>query len=87
MTPRLHSWPTLLQALVLVISPRLGLRQQGNKGVQTHENPTNANENNAIKGKEPRTIIGTPTKDVVAQTTKDNRLKEKVQKTKDSPIK
>jgi hypothetical protein len=63
------------------------LRQQGNKGVQTHEKPTNANENNAIKGKEPRAVIGTPTKDVVTQATKDNKLKEKVQKTKDSLVK
>jgi hypothetical protein len=57
----LHSWPVPLQALTLVTSPRLGLWQQGNKGVQTHEKPTNANENNAIKGKEPQAIIGTPT--------------------------
>jgi hypothetical protein len=39
---------------------------QGNKGIQTHEKPTDANEDNAINGKEPPTIIGTPTKDVVA---------------------
>jgi hypothetical protein len=26
MTPRLPSWPTLLQAFALVLSPRLGLR-------------------------------------------------------------
>jgi hypothetical protein len=55
---------------------------QGNKGIQTHEKPTDANEDNAIKGKEPQAIIGTPTKDVVAQATKDSRLKEKVQEAK-----
>jgi hypothetical protein len=55
---------------------------QGNKGIQTHEKPTNANEDNAIKGKEPQAVIGTPTKDVVAQATKDNKLKEKVQEAK-----
>jgi hypothetical protein len=60
---------------------------QGNKGIQTHEKPTNANEDNAIKGKEPQAIIGTPTKDVVAQVAKDNKLKEKVQEAKDSPTK
>ncbi len=54
---------------------------QGNKGIQTHEKPTNAN---AIKGKEPRTIIGTPTKDVVAQAAKDNKLKEKVREVNDN---
>ncbi len=60
---------------------------QGNKGIQTHEKPTNASEDNVIKGKEPWVVIGTPTKDVVAQVAKDNRLKEKVQEAKDSPTK
>jgi len=27
-TPGLHSWPAPLQALALVVSPKLGLRQQ-----------------------------------------------------------
>jgi hypothetical protein len=35
-------------------------------------------------GKEPRAIIGTLIKDVVAQVIEDNRLKEKVQEAKDN---
>jgi hypothetical protein len=57
---------------------------EGNKGIQTHEKPTNANGHNAIKGKEPRAIIGTLIKDVVAQAAKDSTLKEKVQEAKDN---
>jgi hypothetical protein len=40
---------------------------QGNKGIQTHGKPTDANEDNVIKGKEPQAIIGTPTKDVATK--------------------
>jgi hypothetical protein len=35
-TPRLHFWPSPLQALVLVASPRLRLRQEGFKGGETN---------------------------------------------------
>jgi hypothetical protein len=57
---------------------------QGNKGIQTHEKPIDANENNAIKGKEPQAIIGAPTKDAITQVAKDNKLKEKVQEETDN---
>ncbi len=57
---------------------------QGNKGIQTHEKPIDANEDNVIKGKEPRAIIGTPIKDAITQVAKDNKLKEKVQEANNS---
>jgi len=37
-TPKLHSWVTPLQALALVMSPRLGLRHLGNVTMGNNNN-------------------------------------------------